>query len=209
MNIKAVTDALNRAHVWHKTKNNIISTRRTCITIPEINNKVAYLAGVIAGDGNLNTCKRKKGGYYYRVNIVGHEEDLQYLTTIIADLFNYKPKILKDKRKANCFFFNIPCAATYFYFVELGFPTGKKRNLHVPQIIGENPDLFKHYMLGLIDTDGSISKNRIRLKQREEKFLKEIVQLLKRNLNIESTPPKVNYTKGKPFYYIRFPKLSF
>jgi hypothetical protein len=30
------------------------------------------------------------------------------------------------------------------------------------------------------------------------------VQLLKKHFEIIATPPKVNYTNGKPYYYIRF-----
>jgi hypothetical protein len=150
MDVKAISNALSQAHVWHKTHDNMIRTKRADIKIPDVNEKVAYLAGVIAGDGNLNTCTREKGGFYYRVNIVGHKEDLERLITIINEAFNYKPKVFKDKRKTNCYFINIPVAAIYFYFIKLGFPTGKKRNLHVPQIIAQNVELFRHYMLGLV-----------------------------------------------------------
>jgi len=178
------------------------------IKIPEINENVAYLAGVIAGDGNLNVCRRKKGGYHYKVNIVGHKEDMEYLTAVCHELFNHKPHVLKDKRKTNCYLINIYSAAIYFYFVKLGFPTGKKTNMSVPPIIAKNSSLFKHYMLGLIDTDGSVSKNKVQLKQREENFLKELAQLLEKHFDIKSNPPKVNYTNGRPFYYIRFPITS-
>jgi len=208
MDILAVSEALSQAHVWHKIENDRVYTRRMCIKIPEINDKVAYLAGVVAGDGNLNVCRRKMGGYHYRVNIVGHKEDLEYLTTLLKDLFNYKPRVLRDKRKANCYLINIYSVAIFFYFVKLGFPVGKKRDVYVPPSIAQNSTLFKHYMLGLIDTDGSVSKNRIILKQREENFLKELVQLLEKHFNIKSNPPKVNYTQGKPFYYIRFPMTN-
>ena len=60
-------------------------------------------------------------------------------------------------------------------------------------------------MRGLIDTDGSITRKRVQLKQRDENFLKELVCLLKKHFDIISRPPKVNYTEGKPYYYIRFP----
>jgi intein/homing endonuclease len=205
MNILTISEALSQARVWHKIQDNFVCTKRARIKIPEVNDKVAYLAGVIAGDGNVNTCKRKKGGYHYRVNIVGHREDLENLATMFNDLFDYKPCVLRDKRKADCHLINIYSAAIYFYFVKLGFPTGKKKNIRVPRKIADNPTLFKSYMIGLIDTDGSIGGNRVQLKQRDERFLHELVFLLKRHLSIESNPPKVNYTKGKPFYYIRFP----
>lgn len=200
-----ISDALKKANVWHKVQHDLICTRRTRVKIPNIDNRLAYLAGVVAGDGNLNVCKRKVGGYYYRVNVVAPKEDVEYLSTLIFELFNHKPCVVRDKRKTNCYLINIYSAAIYFYFVKLGFPTGKKRNLHVPPPIARNPNLFKQYMLGLIDTDGSVIGQRVQLKQREENFLKELVQLLEINLSIKSNPPKVNYTEGKPFYYIRFP----
>lgn len=205
MGISVISEALSQVNVWHKIQNDYVCTRRTRIRIPKINEKVAYLAGVVAGDGNLNLCRRKKGGYHYRVNIVGHKEDLEYFATLLNNLFKYKPRILKDKRKANCYFINIYSAAIYFYFLKLGFPTGKKRNMRVTSTIAEDPSLFKHYICGLIDTDGSISGNTVHLKQREESYLKEIVHLLEKHFDIKSKPPKVNYTEGKPFYYIQFP----
>jgi hypothetical protein len=45
----------------------------------------------------------------------------------------------------------------------------------------------------------------VQLKQRDKGFLKELVRLLKKHFGIISNPPKVNYTEGKPYYYIRFP----
>jgi hypothetical protein len=205
MDAQIVSELLSQAHVWHKTQNKSITTKRTTTPIPEINNKIAYLAGVITGDGSLNSSKRKKGGYHYRIQIVGRKGSLERIAGLFAELFNYKPTIHRDERKANCYLINISRAAIFFYFIKLGFASGKKRNIKVPPRIAVNPSLFKHYLFGLVDTDGHISRNRIHLKQREETFLKELVYLLEKHFNITSNIPKVNYTEGKPFYYIRFP----
>jgi hypothetical protein len=205
MNAQIISELLSEARIWHKIQNNSITTKRTTTPIPEISKKIAYLAGVITGDGSLNISKRKKGGYHYRIQIVGHKEDLERIAILFEELFNYKPTAHKDERKANCYLININSAAIFFYFIKLGFSSGKKRNIKVPAIMAADPTLFKHYLFGLIDTDGHISHNRIHLKQREESFLKELVHLLEKHFNIKSNPPKVNYTEGKPFYYIRFP----
>lgn len=211
IDVDVISQALIEARVWHRIQNGFIRTKRTRIRIPKISEKVAYLAGVVTGDGNLNKCKRKKGGYYYRVNIVGRKEYIEQLSLLIRDLFDYQPRILRDKRKKNCYAINIYSVAAYFYFIGLGFRSGKKRNLSVPSLIACNASLFKHYMHGLIDTDGSVSRNRVQLKQRDKNFLKELVRLLEKHFDIISAPPKVNFTKGKPYYYIRFPidKLNF
>jgi len=205
MEIKAVSNFLASKRVWHKIEGNLICTKRSRIKIPEVNEKVAYFTGVITGDGAITTCRRKVGGYLYRIQIVGYRKYLAYLIPMLNDLFDYKPNILKDKRKRNCYLINIYSAAIFAYFIKLGLTAGKKRNLTVPRIIANNPILFKHYMLGLIDTDGNVQNKIVQLKQRDEKFLKELVELLKKHFGIMANPPKVNYTEGKPYYYIRFP----
>ena len=205
MGAQAISEILSQRRIWNKIQGNSVITRRKITPIPEVSREVAYLAGVITGDGSLNVSERKKGGNHYRIQIVGHREDLERFAVLFVQLFNYKPAVHRDKRKANCYLININSAAIFFYFISIGFSSGKKRNLKVPTVIAANPDLFKHYLLGLIDTDGHISHHRVHLKQREENFLNELVQLLDKHLDIKSNPPKVNYTDGKPFYYIRFP----
>lgn len=205
MKTKVVSDFLTRLGVWHKTEENFIRTKHTCLKIPEMNNKVAYFTGVITGDGSITKSKRKVGGYCYRIQIVGYKKYIAYLTTLTKDLFDYQPRILKDKRKKHCYLINIYSAAIFAYFVQLGLPVGKKRKLSVPKIIANNPSLFEYYMLGLIDTDGHIVNRRVQLKQRLRPFLQELVMLLERHFNIKANPPKVNYTEGKPYFYIRFP----
>ena len=209
VDILTVSRALNHANVWHKIQNDFICTKKTRIKIPNLCEKVAYFAGVVAGDGNINKCKRKEGGYYYRVNVVGRRKFMEKLSVLVKDLFHHDPRILRDKRKENCYAININCAAVYFFFIKLGFQPGKKTKIRVPSLIAEDASLFRHYMWGLIDTDGYIDKKRVQLKQRDKGFLKELVGLLKNHFGIVSSPPKVNYTEGKPYYYIRFPLEGF
>ena len=206
VDVFTVSRALERAHVWHKIENDFICTKKTCVKIPEINDKVAYLAGVITGDGDLNRCKRKTGGLRYRVGITGRREFSKQVSDLIKDIFQYTPGFYKDKRKKNCYSVIISCAAVFFFFTELGFRAGKKRNLRVPSVIAKDASLFKHFMCGLIDTDGFLDKKRVQLKQRDRGFMKDLVRLLKKHFDIISNSPKVNYTEGKPYYYIRFPK---
>jgi intein/homing endonuclease len=205
IDVNAVSQALAEAGVWHRIQKDFVRTKRSKTRIPKIGEKVAYFAGVVAGDGNLNKCKRKEGGYYYRVKVVGRKNYIKQLSVLVKDLFDFQPRVLQDKRKKDCHEKNLQRAAAYFFFIKLGFQSGKKRNIRVPLLIAKNAALFKHYMRGLIDTDGSIKRKRVQLKQRDKYFLKELVRLLKKHFDIISRPPKVNYTKGKPYYYIRFP----
>ncbi|MFX1319464.1 MAG: LAGLIDADG family homing endonuclease [Promethearchaeota archaeon] len=203
--IHSISQALDEAGVWHRIQKDFICTKKSKTKIPEISDKVAYFAGVVAGDGNLNKCQRRKGGYHYRVKVVGRKNYLKQLSVLVKDLFDFQPRVLRDKRKKNCYAINIQRAAAYFFFNKLGFQSGKKQNMRVPSLIAKDPFLFKHYMFGLIDTDGSLTRKRVQLKQRDKNFLKELVRLLKKHFDIISRSPRVNYTDGKPYYYIRFP----
>lgn len=205
MEVENVSKFLKGIKVWHKVKRNYICTKRTCIKIPEITGGVAYLTGAITGDGSIATCKRKAGGHYYSVRLWGRKEKLINVLALLNDLFHYRAKIFRDRRKRNCYYINVNIAGVYAYLVLLGLPVGKKRKLAVPRPIADNPSLFKPYMMGLINTDGHIRKEKVQLKQRDKGFLRELVELLEKHFVIKSNPPKVNYTEGKPYYYIRFP----
>ena len=117
VDIFVVSQALENAGVWHKIQNELICTRRTRIKIPKIEENVAYIAGVVTGDGNLNSCKRNKGGFHYRVSIVGRRKFINQLSFLIEKLFQYPPRIYKDKRKNNCYAANMYPAAVYFFFI--------------------------------------------------------------------------------------------
>jgi hypothetical protein len=205
MEIVTVSKFLKNMKVWHKVEGRYIRTKKMRVKIPKVTDKVAYLVGVITGDGTIVACKRKKGGYHYLIRLWGSKEKLTHMPKLLSDLFCCKSKIFKDKRKRNCYFIDVRGAALFAYFVQFGLPVGKKRELAVPKSIAGNPSLFRNYMLGLIETDGHVHNQRVQLKQRDENFLEELVKLLEKNLSIKSNPPKVNYTEGKPYYYIRFP----
>jgi hypothetical protein len=81
-------------------------------------------------------------------------------------------------------------------------PVGKSEEESIPKIIKSDNRYFIEYIAGLCDTDGSISGNKIHLKQKSKNLLLEIVEFLNEN-GITCSYPKVNYTNGKPYYYIR------
>lgn len=201
--ITEVSEKLKENNVFHKIKECKISTRKTIVTIPEIDEDIAYLVGVIAGDGNLSICKRKKGGNHYRVRISSNSvKYLAYLNDIIYKYFGLKGKIMKDKRRKNTFCWEIENASIFWYFSILESKYDKTNQL---PFFCRDKNLFAHYMSGLIDTDGSISHKRIQLKLKNENIIKQIFYLLKEDAN--SNPPKINYTDRVPYYYIRFDNI--
>jgi len=59
MKTAIISDFLTKLKVWHKIEGKCIRTKRTCLKIPEINNKVAYFTGVITGDGSIINAKER------------------------------------------------------------------------------------------------------------------------------------------------------
>lgn len=199
-----VSKELSNKNIFHKIERDLIKTRRSQIKIPEPNQDIAYLLGVIAGDGSLSQVKRNRGGYHYSFRIyAGTEDFLICLNNLLYKLFSIKGRIIKDKRKQSLYCLSIRNAALFFYFVNLGSEIGKKKADKIPKFVMSDKKLILHYLAGLVDTDGSIDKNRIQLKQKSEILLKKLNKIL-RVLELNPNEPKVNYTNNKPFYYIRF-----
>lgn len=197
-----ISKKLSEKNVFHKTENNWILTRRSKIKIPNLNEDIAYLIGVIAGDGSLISTKRNRGGNHYMIRIYANSKIyLNYLNKIIKNHFSITGKIIKDKRKKNTFFIVIQNASIFWFFKILESkynPTNK-----LPPIC-KNKLYFNNYLAGLIDTDGSISNKRIQLKLKNQKIIKKIFSKIK---EANPNPPKINYTNNIPFYYIRFDNI--
>ena len=199
--ILEISQSLKKNKIFHKIKKEYIQTRKTLTKIPSLKEDVAYLVGVIAGDGSLVKSKRKKGGFHYQIRIYAKgEKYLIYLQRLIYSYFQIKGKIVKDQRKKETYYLHIANAAIYAYFEKLEAKYNHKNKLPDFCI---NKKLFQHYMGGLIDTDGSVdkSKKRIQLKLKNKDIINEIYLKVE---NANPNPPKINYTKNVPFYYIRF-----
>lgn len=202
--INKVSLELQKRNIYHKIKEDIVFTRRSKTKIPQLNNDIFYLLGVISGDGSLTLSKRKRGGYHYHLRIYsGEKKYLEYLNNLFLNLFGIKGRIKKDERKNSSFYISIQNASIFFYFVMLGSEIGKKKIGKVSKIIKDNSEIFLHFLAGLVDTDGHVSNKRIQLKQKRYLLLKEI-ERLSIKLDLRCSLPKVNYTNGVPFYYIRF-----
>ncbi len=203
--IYEISNLLSKKNVFHKINNNSIITKKLKIEIPKVDEDISYLVGVISGDGSMITSKMKKGGYIYLIAIYSSSiEYLNYINKLTKRLFGYGGGITKDKRKQNTYRLAIQSATIFWYYSFLGIPIGKKSDiLRVPEVFKENIHYFVHYLSGLIDTDGSVSNNRIQLKQKSKIFLEELMNyILILGMNLSSV--KVNYTDSKPFYYVRF-----
>ena len=201
---KNISNYLNERRIYHKIKHNKIITRRSETTIPKFNKDLAYITGVIVGDGAMVITPRKKGGNHYVLSIFSNSKEyLLYLNLLFKKYFGRESRIYKDKRH-EVHSLVIQVAAIFFYFVNIGLPIGKSEEEFIPNIIKSNKIYFIEYISGLIDTDGHISSpRRIQLKQKSKDLLLEIVDFLNGN-GVQCNIPKVNYTNNKPYWYIIF-----
>lgn len=203
VNITTVSHRLKEFAVFHKVENQMIVTKRSKTKVPEINNDMAYLLGVITGDGSMVKSKRTRGGFHYIVRITSDSKFyLAYLSYLFRSYFDVNSRIVKDKRKMNTFDLVVNNAAVFWYLNLHGLPIGKKKGLAIPRALnGRN--LKMNFIAGLADTDGYVDHNRIHLKQKDKNFLEILYNELNR-LGMNCATPRVNYTNMIPFYYIRF-----
>lgn len=150
------------------------------VTIPKtIDWKISYLAGVLAGDGSVKMTNRKVSKYP-RVSLEIFNNSLEYLKyadKLFGDIYNIKGRLRKKPDK-NCYILAINNKVTWLYFNKvLGFLIGKKDCLRVPEKL-RNPALLKHFIAGLIDTDGYKTNTfGLMMSGSNSKFLEEIAEL--------------------------------
>ena len=203
VSLSNVSKKLDELRIFHKIENNSIITRRSRTTIPSINEDVAYLIGVITGDGTIIKSNRNRGGFHYILKITSDSENcLKYLNYLINLHFGIQGRIVRDERKNHTYNLIIQNASVFWYFVLSGLSIGRKTRVKVPESI-KRKKLLLSYLAGLVDTDGHVKNNRIQLKQKDRLFLNNLYIILN-EFGMNCAAPKVNYTDLKPFYYIRF-----
>lgn len=168
---------------------------KNIIKLPfQVSEKLAYFIGWILGDGCLRTpIKRKRGGYYWSIEITCEKKWTELLSQIVYELFNYHARIKQDKNKNNCWRVNIDSIIVFRFLnriLELNY--GKKSG-HLPWLkeFTLRKEIFAHFLAGLIDSDG-YKGNYFALIQKDKKFLEKIKMTAKNKLNINFRGPSVN-----------------
>lgn len=139
----------------YPTNKNQKKTRE--IIIPEKDEKLAELIGIILGDGSIQYHK-----YGSSVRIVGDSiKDKEYLLNYVKPLgdtlFGVDSKVSKH-RKWNELFINIYSKQVVEFLLSVGLQQGDKikNQVTIPRWIFENDSYLKACLRGLVDTDGSI-----------------------------------------------------
>ena len=179
-----------------KTKKNIfIELRRSKykIKIPKLNKNIAYLTGVIMGDGNITIISRKDISKYPRTRIRIYNSSeylLKELNGLFKDSFNYNGIISKKKDK-NCYILEINSKIICSYFINfIGLKAEKKTNLNIPRHV-KKKEFFKYFLAGLMDTDGFYTSGTfgIMMNGSNEPFLEDIRLLSDTFYNLDFLAP--------------------
>jgi len=159
------------------------------VVLPKnIDCRIAYLSGVIMGDGSITIAKRKVSGYPQLTLKIfnASEQYLEFLNNEFHGVFGTKGGISKKKDK-NCYVLTLNRKLIILYFLKvLEIKGGKKSNLRIPPLL-KNKDLFKFFVAGIFDTDGFFTESfGIMMNGSNYNFLKEISLLLEEFYGISS-----------------------
>ncbi len=126
------------------------------ISIPALNEEVAELIGVYLGDGTLTK-------YFLRITGDKRYDFLyfKYLSKLIENNFDIKPTIRETKNK-NLLYLEIGSKIFCDYInkkFKLGFGSKIRNKSIIPAEISNDDKLFFSCLRGMVDTDGSVSKD--------------------------------------------------
>jgi intein/homing endonuclease len=151
-----------------------------------INNKTAYIAGVIIGDGNISNSKKSKTDHSkdYRITIeMIDKEFLETFSKLIKSLITTKSKVkcrLRDTKDKPHYSFQFRNKSFYYFLVnDLEIPAGKKSNIvQIPHKLLSSMKLQKHFLAGLFDTDGGIRSNTLGFTSASQQLMKDTSKIL-------------------------------
>jgi len=160
---KNVMKLLNKWRIEYRiNKRNefIVKRSKHKISIVPIGEDLAYLLGILCGDGCLKTPQpRKCGGVRFTIaiytsNSVDGKTRARYICKLFKNNFGYAPKIFKQEKVGKSWLeIRINSVVIYAYFVTLGLPIGKKYGkLKVPPVV-RGKKFFRRFLCGLIDSD--------------------------------------------------------
>lgn len=179
--------------------------RKREIVLPsEVTEDLAYLCGILAGDGYLAPEEDKK--HKYNLICCGHPVDekefyIQIICPLFYKLFNINPKLKSCSDGTIRIHFGSKAIHSLLTQV-IGLPKGKKYlSLKIPDVFLSDKKFTISFIRGVFDTDGCISfKKRGRdypyypvicLSQKSRKFVEEISEVLK----------SLGFRFSKPYHY--------
>lgn len=119
--------------------------------------KLAYLSGILAGDGSISIRREK---HEYCIKCVGNPKDeMEFYDLVVAPLFAdlfYKKIFPKFHDSGKTYGISVYSKEIVLLFSEfVGLPVGRKNELRLPEIF-HKPELAIHFLRGVFDTDGCL-----------------------------------------------------
>lgn len=188
---------------------------RTRVRLPRfMSPDLAYLAGVIIGDGWIIS----NGNMVGVVN--GDEKYLQAIGQLFKRLFNFDAIIRRDPRKVHTYFLEVHSRViVYFLTSVFGFRKGKKASLIPTVFENYQKGMLMEFIAGFFDTDGAIDgrARTIKFTQKSKKILMQIKKVLadayiKSSLHFDKSwggwDLRVSSKDKKKFFTIICPRLQ-
>jgi subtilisin family serine protease len=146
-----------------------------------VNEKLAYLVGLVLTDGHLSYLKKEKAGCNARIEFTSNSLELvQNFCDGFKELFDYAPKVKKDLRQRNTYRVSVYNKELVFLFNKLGIPIGNKSlTVTLPYVISKSPrSVIFSFLAGAIDGDGCIN-SKARIITGSKQFADGLCSLLK------------------------------
>ena len=118
-----------------------------------VNPDIAYLAGLIAGDGDIYQNKNTAIIRFHNSD----QELLNKASKIIKDNFGLDAEIIDSSSRTSCI--QIESVVVAEILEKLGIPSGEKSHRIdiTPTLVSSGEECVKHFIKGLFDTDGYVS----------------------------------------------------
>jgi len=168
------------------------------------NEEIAYLSGVIAGDGSFKVSKRPGIAYPRAVITITNKSKrlLNYINVLLERNFKYQAKIYRYNTR-NVYDMQISNRIIFLYFRRaIKMPIDKSK-LKIPRLFS-GKRLLKFFTAGIFDTDGYYSRNifGIMMSGRNYRFLAQMKKGLSNEYGISFGKITRNtlYARGKTYY---------
>ncbi len=182
-----------------------------------LNEKMAYLIGVIIGDGHISNSTKSKTDlskdYQINIELINYDylKEIEFLVKEFIETESTTRALKKREGKEQSWVFRFRNRDFYQYLTEIiGIPSGSKTGkLFIPKaILSGNFSIKKNFIAGLFDTDGGKRGKRIGFTMKSEKFQLDTSFLLK-ELRITHYNERWLNKKYQSYYYgIKISSLS-
>ncbi|RKX45846.1 MAG: secretion system protein, partial [Thermotogae bacterium] len=154
--------------------------------VKEIDGSLAYIAGVILGDGYISS-----NGYHISATFDDEEYMDAFVDAVSNFILNYAPQI-RNNGKSTVVTIGSKIFAEMLSRI-FGIPKGRKSEIwDVPDVVLSNDDLMRYFIAGLYDADGYVDESSLAiiLTTKSENAARKIWYALQR-LGIISTVSRV------------------